>query len=324
MPSAQGQFQQWLDQGYVPYEGFNPTHQYQKDVAAEYGLSGEGGAFRGMRPGGPLAYPERPGSRTGRWDVKDRQDILDYLEFVGKMGVHSEGAISKLGAPDYTSEDIAQFFIRPDEKARFGSAMESFAGNQAQLDALGSSQAALGGRATHSGDPVTQSILANRGGIGDPASREAAQVEAVRNIAQAIEGDPGRLDPINRLLTAAESGLGSGASIGRAVSGTADAVSGGGEEAASTGNPYAMALGLLTMGAATPFTIGGADQASLYGARLSDGTSWLEPAPALASWSSKIPTVDVPQVTASSGINERALSGVYGGGSPGGYVYPGG
>lgn len=351
MPSTQDVFDKWLDQGFIEYEGWYPANTRQGRVAQEYGLSLGPYSERGRRRqgGGGLpfsrttsgSYSDRAGpwggvgsdARKARWTVNSKQDILDYLEFANKMGVHNTQRRKGLGIPEYTSQDIYDYFIRPEEGAGLERAEAGALAAAERGGTAAASEAGRVGTSAYGGAPgVRERAIA---GVGEAPNVTDALRGSRFSFAQALEGDPERLSTYNMLRDSAIgpfSGLRANidlnetiGKVGWGVSGgggsggvTAAADSGGGASGggASGGGGGGMGPGaiaaLISKFVGMGFGIGGDDQARLYRERLREVGSRLGATPAVASWSSRMPGGGrASQSMAPTQSFEGALGGLY-------------
>ena len=307
MPTCQETFQQWLDQGYIPYRGWGPEHTGQRDTAAAQGLAGGSGPFA---PANPFYEPDIS-ARQSRWDVSNEQDILNYLEFANRLGTHTEGSLERLGVPEYTSQDIYDFFIRPDERRRIEGARESARRGVERGGRLLASEASRVGRSMSGGAPGVVAQAAEAGAEGGGLNAEATLAKATKNMARAVESGP--RDPFSpRLLAASERGIAENMSVAGGLTGLGEALQSGGNQAVASGNPIGAAIGGAVATAGLPFKIGGEDQQTKYASRLADVRERLSPEANYARWSERIATPTFSQVaSAPSGGLEQTLGNVY-------------
>lgn len=309
MSEAQDQWQQWLDQGYIEYEGWAPATIAQGQVVRDYNLSPgtAGGSSAGKRDtfGGGLPFRRDPfggpgvgRSRTGTWEVKDKQDIIDYLEFVNRMGVHNEKNRAKLGVKDYTSADVWEFFERPGEMARLESGREGIAAGIERARRGAASEAARRG-ATKFGEGQAEfqarlpGALASYGGIG----AEQALQRGVKRIAQGIEGSAARGSTASRLLAGGERGLGDQITNARNWA-----------EQGQRLNQLAGSTMGISAAVGAPMSIGGEMEAAKYDQVLQNLRADLAPAD-LPQWSSRI--ADTTGAPTSVGTTESALGQLF-------------
>jgi len=320
MSEAQDQWQQWLDQGYIEYEGWVPATAHQGQTVRDYGLSPgtAGGSDAGPRRagGGGLPFRRDPfggagvgTSRTGTWEVKNKQDILNYLEFVNRMGVHDPKRREKLGVGDYTSTDVWEFFERPQEMARLESGREGIVSGIERARRGAASEAARRG-ATRFGEGQSEfqarlpAALASYGGVG----AEQALLRGEKRIAEGIEGSAARGSTASNLLAAAERGFGgqmtnasNWAEQGRSMTGAATDTGSSGGAAGGIAAAFLSAIG-------APLKIGGSVETEKYRERLEDIRGDLAPV-TLPKWSSRI--ADTTGSPASVGTTESALGQLF-------------
>ena len=260
MSAATNQFDRWLSQGYIDAEGFSPASDHQSAVSEKHGLSlGTSGSGRGVPGGGGLPFSrEAPGGREftpDTWKVDSAEDILRYLEFAQEMAPHATSKQEAFNIPNYTGQDIYDYFTKPQELALM---QAQRAGTQTGLERgrriAGSEGAKIGDAIDAPGDfkAVSQRALASRGG----PFAERALIEGLKGMSSGINQDPTRMRPLNKLVTAAQTGHGVHADLNDTISNAFGALDmGGGGDAASS--IVGGASKLLT----APFQMGGMDQA---------------------------------------------------------------
>ena len=324
MSESQDQWQEWLDQGYIEYEGWNPATLAQGQTVRDYNLSPgtAGGSSAGPRRagGGSLPFrretraaydplgdaisgtryddPKYDPSRTGTWEVKDKQDIIDYLEFVNRMGVHNEKNRAKLGVKDYTSADVWEFFERPGEMDRFEGGRKGIVSAVERARRGAASEAALrGSRKFGEGQSEFQArlpgALASYGGIG----AEQALQRGMKRIAQGIEGSAARGSTASGLLAGGVRGFG-------------DQITAAGKWAEQGQRLNQMAGSTMGISAlvGAPLSIGGELEAAKYSQALDNLQDDLAPAD-LPQWSSRI--ADTTGAPKSVGTTESALGQLF-------------
>ena len=160
MTAATDQFQRWLDQGYIDAEGFAPASDHQSAVSKRYGRSLGTTGDEDARPGGgglPFSR-EAPSGRDYRWDVNSPEDILRFMEFANEMAPHTMDRQASFGIPQYTGQDVYDFFIRPQEVARMDAARKGLHGSLDRGRRMAASEGAklassmFGGGATAGGE----------------------------------------------------------------------------------------------------------------------------------------------------------------------------
>jgi len=257
MSAATDQFDRWLSQGYIDAEGFTPVSDHQSAVAERHGLSlGTVGSGRGVPGGGGLPFSrEAPGGREftpDTWKVDSAEDILRYLEFAQEMAPHATSKQEAFNIPNYTGQDIYDYFVKPQELSLM---QAQRAGTQTGLERgrriAGSEGAKAADALNAPGDfkAVSQRALASRGG----PFAERALIEGLRGMSSAINEDPTRMRPVNRLVSAAQTGHGVHADLNDTISNAFGGVAEGGTGLAP------IDLGMKAVG--LPFQMGGMDQA---------------------------------------------------------------
>ena len=264
MTAATDQFQRWLDQGYIDAVGFAPASDHQSAVSKRYGLSLGTVGDEDARPGGGgLAFSrEAPRGRDYRWEVNSPEDILRFMEFANEMAPHTMDRQASFGIPQYTGQDVYDFFIRPQEVARMDAARKGLHGSLDRGRRMAASEGAklassmFGGGATAGGELEARAgrTLADMGG----SSAERALIEGLGGITAGIKGDPTRLRALDRLSDKAMLGHGIHTDLNRGVSeafgGLSSGTSGGSDPFSQIG---AAGVDLV----AQPFAMGGIDQA---------------------------------------------------------------
>ena len=309
MSESQDQWQEWLDQGYIEYEGWNPATLAQGQTVRDYSLSPgtAGGSSAGDRRsfGGGLPFRRDPfggpgvgRSRTDTWEVKDKQDIIDYLEFVNRMGVHNEKNRAKLGVKDYTSADVWEFFERPGEIDRLESGRKGIVSGVERARRGAASEAARRG-ATKFGEGQAEfqarlpGALASYGGIG----AEQALQRGLKRIAQGIEGSAARGSTASGLLAGGVRGFGDQITNARNWA----------DEGQRLNQMAGSTLGISAAFGA-PMSIGGEMEAAKYDQALQNLQDDLAPAD-LPQWSSRI--ADTTGTPKSVGTTESALGQLF-------------
>lgn len=320
MSESQDQWQEWLDQGYIEYEGWAPATAHQGQTVRNYDLSPgtAGGSSAGPRRAGggglpfrrdPIGGPGVGASRTGTWEVKDKQDILDYLEFVNRMGVHDSKRLGKLGAKDYTSTDVWEFFERPQEMARLESGRAGITSGIERARRGAASEAARRG-ATKFGEGQAEfqarlpGALASYGGIG----AEQALQGGLKRIAQGIEGSAARGATASNLLSSAERGYGGQITNATNWGEQGEGMTGAATDTGSSGGAAGGIAAAILGGIGAPLKIGGKVESEKYDQRLQDIREDLGSVP-LPQWSSRI--ADTSGTTASVGTTESALGQLF-------------
>ena len=137
------------------------------------------------------------------------EDILRYLEFAQEMAPHATSKQESFNIPQYTGQDVYDFFIKPQEVARMESARAGIAsgldrGRRLAAAEGGKMASSIAGSAPSAYGATSQRALASRGG----PFAERALVEGLKGIANTVTSDPTRTAPISRLGQLASTGHG--------------------------------------------------------------------------------------------------------------------
>lgn len=238
MATTEETFDKWLDQGYIEYEGWHPSSRYQGGVAQRAGLSlGPESTVGGRRPGGGgLPFSREGGDRSGKWKVESKQDILDYLKFAGELGVSNQQRLKKLGIPQYTGQDIYDYFIRPQEVARLDAAEAGARAAAERGTSVAASEAGRLGLAALT-PSFREMAISGVSPSGTPGGRRAIE-SALKQAATSIEQNPYRLSDLAQLEGAYSKGLAAQQSYNETIAEIGSAMVQGG------GNLSGMDMGL--------------------------------------------------------------------------------
>ena len=260
-----------LEQGYVDFQGFHPDQGYQRDTYRA-GLADLGG--RRTRALGT-------GRDTGTWrvNIENRQDLLDYLEWAGSLGVHNRQRRGKLGIgqADYTGQDVYDYFVRPGERQSFED--ERMASQRAWkgAQAVGSALASQYGSRLGLGGGTQGEYLRQAGQAVGGAQAEEALVGGLARYAEETVADPTRLRDIEQISQAFGRGHGEqGAKAEEVATGAEMAGNIGMMAGMASMNPYGAAAGAaVKLGSMVPELIA-ADQARRHRGTLARRQTALE------------------------------------------------
>lgn len=274
--AIQDEWDRILEQGYLDFEGFAPDAGYQMDQYFEglnnFGLVGpdssmltapiEGGAWgHFLGPGVGAATvkgaphgafrPEKLFGGTHRVNIRNEQDLLDYLQWSASLGVHNKARRGKLGIgqADYTGQDVYDYFVKPGERQGFEDQRRAAKQSWKDAQAIGGALSEQYGSRLGLGGGTQAEYLRQAGGATGGKWAEQALLGGMGQYASGVTEGMGRLSELEKLSLAFGGGHEERMAEDLAVAGGAQSVGNIGMAAgAASSNPWGILAGALVKG----------------------------------------------------------------------------